>query len=255
MSTPATEPQQSLPRLYKDLSWIWPLWGSVEDYRTECEFFNGLLDKHSPFAVNTLLDLGCGGGKTACNLARYYKITGIDLSQEMLSLARELTSDAQFILGDMRTVRLGRTFDAVFINDSIAYMRTLEDLEAVFRTARLHLRPGGVMLVIAEVTRETLVQNQTHTSFGEHDNLQLTFLQNYFDPNPDDTEFECVLTFIIREKGRVRIEHDLHHLGLFSQQQWEQTLAQAGFNLRMEQFPPGLAEECPGASLFVCTAA
>jgi SAM-dependent methyltransferase len=247
-------PEPSLPRLYTDLAWLWPLWEDVEEYRAECDAYIRLYEKHTPFPVSTLLDLGCGGDKTSHNLARRFTTTGIDLSEAMLAHARKLNPEGEFVRGDMRSLDLERTFDAVFVNDAISYMTSLPDLVAVFRTARRHLKPQGVMLVNADMTRESFVQNRTDSSWRSREGLQATFIENYFDPDPEDTELEFVLTCIIRDRDGVRVEHDLHRLGIFSRKQWEEALNCAGFDLLDTECPPEIADEHPEVNLFVCSA-
>ena len=66
----------------------------------------------------------------------------------------------------MRSVRLGRTFDAVFVHDAIAYMTTEDDLRAVFATAFEHTRPGGVALFVPDAVTETFEPAADH---GGHD--------------------------------------------------------------------------------------
>lgn len=58
----------------------------------------------------------------------------------MLDLSKKSNPECEHILGDMRTLRLNRTFDAVFVHDAICYMRTREDLRAAIETAFVHLR-------------------------------------------------------------------------------------------------------------------
>ncbi len=55
----------------------------------------------------------------------------------------------------MRTVRLGRQFDAVFVQDTICYMASEADLGPALETAFLHTRPGGAALFAPDHVRET----------------------------------------------------------------------------------------------------
>jgi len=64
-----------------------------------------------------------------------------------------LNPEVAYCIGDMRSVRLEKVFDAVMIADSIDYMLTSEDLRAAFETALVHLKPGGVFCTYVEVTR------------------------------------------------------------------------------------------------------
>jgi trans-aconitate methyltransferase len=98
-------------RLYKDLAWLWPLWGDVDEYLEECEVFVRLLRERATREVRTLLDIGCGGGKNAFHLKKHFELTGVDISEAMLSNARTLNPECEFLIGDMRTLDLGREFD------------------------------------------------------------------------------------------------------------------------------------------------
>ena len=61
----------------------------------------------------------------------------------MLEVSKALNPQCEHILGDMRTLRMDRSFDAVFIHDAIMHMTTREDLRAAMETAFVHCRPGG----------------------------------------------------------------------------------------------------------------
>ena len=218
-------------RLYNDLAWLWPLWGCVEEYLEECELFTEMIRQCARHEVRTLLDVGCGGGKNAFHFKKNFELTGVDISQAMLSNAKMLNPECEFLIGDMRTLDLGREFDAVFLNDSIAYMKTENDLFNAFQSAHRHLRPGGAMITIAEVTKETFRQNKTAVSISEADDLEITVIDNSYDPDPDDDTYETTLVYLIRENGKLKIEHDHHILGLFSIDVWRRLLKDAGFEI------------------------
>ena len=126
-----------------------------KNYDGEAEFVDGLLRAYAP-AARTLLELGCGTGALAVRLAeRGYDVHGVDISDSMLSRGRERAAGldssighrVQFSQGDLRTVRIPRVFDAVISTfHVISYQTTAESLAAAFRTAKEHLRPGGVFL-------------------------------------------------------------------------------------------------------------
>ena len=63
-----------------------------------------------------------GGGNNAWHLRRHFTMTLVDRSEEMLAVSRRLNPGCEHVAGDMRDVRLGRTFDAVFVHDAVAYM-------------------------------------------------------------------------------------------------------------------------------------
>lgn len=232
------EQEKDSHRLYNDLAWLWPLWGDVEDYREECEKITALIREFARGEVRSLLDIGCGGGKNSFHLKKSFAVTGIDISEPMLSNAQELNPECTFHVGDMRTLDLGMEFDSAYLNDSVAYMTTKEDLAAAFESGYKHLRPGGVMVVFAEYFKESYSQNKTMTSTYQTGDIEITFVENNYDPDPEDDTHEATFIYLLREKGKLRIEHDFHLTGLFSIETWRESLKAVGFEVteRMEQF-------------------
>ena len=109
-------------KLYDELAEWWPLFSAPEDYAEEAAFFARVLTEACEPAPRTVLELGSGGGNNALHLKSKFEMTLVDLSPQMLAVSRALNPECEHREGDMRTVNLGRTFDAVFIHDAIAYM-------------------------------------------------------------------------------------------------------------------------------------
>lgn len=126
-----------------------------KDYTAEADYVDRLLQTHTSGA-RTILELGCGtGGHAICLARRGYEIYGIDLSSRMLESAnrdrQQLPSETSKRLtlaeGDIRSFRCARTFDAVLsLFHVVSYQTSNEDLLATFKTAAVHLRPGGVFV-------------------------------------------------------------------------------------------------------------
>lgn len=223
----------NLPRLYRELAWLWPLWGSLDTYADYCAQVHRLIQESAQIPAHSLLNLGCGGGKNVFSLKRAYAVTGLDVSPQMLALAQSLNPECEFLQGDMRQFDLGRTFDAVLVDDAIAYMTTRSELRAVFAAAWHHLNPGGVMVVTPDTTRETFVQNQTMVTPANPTEppspLAVIFVENNYDPDPEDDQFEGTMVYLIRDRGELRIECDRHIFGLFSLAVWREILTEIGF--------------------------
>jgi SAM-dependent methyltransferase len=224
-------------RLYTDLAWLWPLWGDAgTEYADYCNHVIRLMRRHAGRPLETLLDIGCGGGKNILNLKREFRVTGLDSSPVMLDQAKSLNPDCSFVQGDMRTFRLDRAYDAILMDDAISYMNSRADFEAALRTAHAHLNPGGVMVATADVTPETFRQNRTTTTTAARDGLDVVFVENVYDPDPMDEQYETTILYLIREHGRLRIETDHWTLGIFSLDTWRQVLRQTGFELHESQY-------------------
>lgn len=224
-------------RLYNDLAWLWPLWGSVEEYKEESETAVDLIKRHAQIEVNTLLDITCGGGKNLFHFKKHFDAYGLDISKAMLENAKRLNPECNFYLADMRYFDLKRQFDAIYMNDGIAYITSAEDLLRTFQGAFEHLHPGGVMICYAEFCKEDLVQNKTESTVSKTDNMEVTFIENNYDPDPADDTFEAMMIYLIRENGKLRIEHDFHVCGTFTVDVWRDLLRKAGF--RVTEYPKG----------------
>jgi SAM-dependent methyltransferase len=227
-------------RLYDDLAWTWPIISPPEDYVDESEHFARVIREHAGVSAQSLLHLGCGGGHNDHTLKLHFKVTGVDVSPSMLDLARRLNPDVMYREGDIRSIRLDEHFDAVAILDSVSYMLTEDDLRSAFETAYVHLRPGGVLLTYVEQTRQSFKQNMTTYMTRVRGDTEIAFIENYYDPVPADTTYECTFVYLIREQGDLRIETDSHLAGLFTLDLWQESLKVAGFDVKqlsMEDSP------------------
>lgn len=220
---------ETLPRLYRDLAPWFHLLTAPEEYAEEAAAYCGLLVEACTTPPRTLLELGSGGGNNASHYKRRFQSTLVDASSEMLEQSRRLNPECEHLLGDMRTVRLDRSFDAVFVHDAIMYLTTRDDLARAVATAFVHCRPGGVALFVPDWVRETF---RPGTSHGGHDGVgrALRYLEWTSDPDPDDTTYCSDLAIILKEEGQpTRIVHDAHRCGLFPRDEWLRILEEAGF--------------------------
>ena len=218
-------------RLYKDLAQYWHIISPPDHYIKESNIVTNLVKKHSKIPAKTLLNLGCGGGHNDMTLKNHFEVAGVDISEDMLKQAKELNPEVKYHQGDMRSASLEEMFDTVTIFDAISYMTNEEELKSAFKTAYNHLKPGGIFYTMNENRPEDLKQNRTETTIRKTDDIDLVFIENYYDPNPDDTTYEGIFLYIIREKGTLKIETDLHTLGTFPDETWIKLLEETGFEL------------------------
>jgi len=123
-----------------------------KDYPAEARYVQSLLRRHG-VSDGSILELGCGTGKHAEQLGQLgFSIHGLDLSPSMVARARkrtpaELASRLQFDVGDARSTRLNRKFDAAISLFHVAsYQTRNEDLLGMFATAATHLKSGGIFV-------------------------------------------------------------------------------------------------------------
>jgi SAM-dependent methyltransferase len=183
----------------------------------------------------------------ASHYKRHFQATLVDRSEGMLTISRSINPELEHIQGDMRDVRLGRQFDAVFVHDAIVYMTTLNDLRRAIETAYVHTRPGGVAIFAPDHVRENFRPGTRH---GGHDGdgRSLRYLEWSTDPDPADSTYLVEYAYLLHEEGRPpRLEYDRHTEGLFSRSEWLRLLTEAGFRaesrpLIHSDIPPGFSE-------------
>lgn len=133
-----------------------------KDYEAECDLIERIFETYVDGSVRTVLDLGCGTGNHAIPLAgRGYDVVGVDRSPDMFDRAREKAAalpsgvsgrpsggrSVTFEVGDIRDVELTQEFDAVLMMFAVlGYQLENADVLAALRTARRHVRPGGLLI-------------------------------------------------------------------------------------------------------------
>lgn len=218
-----------MQKLYNELAAEWyQLLSPLHEYREEANLYHSLLQKADP-PPHTLLELGCGAGHNAYFLKQWYKLTLSDLSEAMLAISKKNNPECAHYPGDMKTLRLRKTFDAVFIHDAIMYMTTADELRQALQTAHVHCNPGGLLLISPDYTRENFEPSTEH---GGEDagGRSLRYLSWTHDPDPDGSTYTVDYAYLLRNSdGEVRAVHDRHTEGLFSEADWLALLQEAGF--------------------------
>ena len=216
--------------LYQELASWWPLISPPAEYAADAEMINAIFAS-TAVPVQTVLDLGSGGGHVALHLKEGRSMTLVDASAQMLAISRRLNPDCTHVQGDMRSVRLGRMFDAVLAHDAVDYVTSQDDLRLVIETAFAHCRPGGIAVFAPDHTAETFRASTGGGGGGDDGSgRQASFRERTSDPDPGDDWILAEYEFTLREAdGTVRVVPEAHRLGSFSRDTWLRLLTAAGF--------------------------
>jgi SAM-dependent methyltransferase len=225
-------------RVYTDLAGWWPLISPPGEYAAEAAQLAGAFGA-AGIPVRDVLDLGSGGGGVAAHLKDRLTLTLVDLSEEMLAVSRQLNPECEHIAGDMRTIRLGRAFDAVLVHDAIDYMTTEVDLRQVIETAFAHCRHGGVAVFVPDHVADTFQAVSGGGGGGDATGRQASFREWTWDPDPADDWVQAEYEFVLRDAdATVRVVRETHRLGAFRRATWLHLLSGAGFGTVTAQSAP-----------------
>jgi hypothetical protein len=154
----------------------------------------------------------------------------------MLTESKKQNPELDHIEGDMRALRLGKTFDGVLIHDAIMYMTSEEDLRAALVTAYEHCKPGGAVVIVPDWVAETFRPYSTHEGedAGERG---VRYLEWIWDADPNDTEVNYEFILALKENDALRTVVDRQVVGVFPRATWLQLLRDVGFEARVVEDP------------------
>ena len=221
-------------RLYDELADWFHLLTAPADYAEEAVVIATTFDSLAERDVRTMLELGSGGGNNASWLKRRYDMTLTDVSPKMLALSRTINPECEHLEGDMRTMRLGRMFDAVLAHDALMHLTTEEDLAAAIVTAAEHLAPGGVALLVPDHTTETY---RPRTESGGHDGDGRAMRYLMWDHEPVDTAYRTTMVYVLEDQDAIRVEHEQWTIGLFPRATWLRLIEAAGLEAGVVAYP------------------
>jgi len=179
----------------------------------------------------SVLDLACGtGGLTHILAAKGYDMIGLDISAEMLAIARQKgDGDGQilYLHQDMRNFELYGTVDAIVcVCDGINYLTDPTDLGRVFALARNYLNPGGLLVfdINSEYKYENILADNT---FAQADDNAVYIWENFYYPTERINQYD--MTFFVKDEGveRYRRFEETHVQRAYSVQEIKSALVGA----------------------------
>jgi daunosaminyl-N,N-dimethyltransferase/N-dimethyltransferase len=156
--------------MYGDRAELYDLIYDWKDYAAEAEALRELLGEHGIEDGASVLEAACGTGSHLEALSSWYRVSGFDLSEAMLEIARKKVSDVPLFRADMRDFEVEEPVDAVLcLFSSIGYAVGEDRLGAAAACFARALRPGGVLVVEPWLTPDAYYPGRAHmeTYLGE----------------------------------------------------------------------------------------
>ena len=130
---------------FRDYASYYDLIYKDKDYKKEVDFIEEIFeDTHKP---EKILEVGCGTGSyTKILLERGYEVTAVDISEDMLKIAREKCA-CKFIEGDIRDITINERFDTCIAMFAVmGYMTENSDISKAVNNIHRHLKPNGIFI-------------------------------------------------------------------------------------------------------------
>lgn len=222
---------------YAALSAVYDKLNADLDYNAWAAYIDKKIRKHSDIPVSLVLDLCCGTGQMTLALdALGYDMTGVDLSPEMLQIARDKAAAAGraenilFLCQDMCDFELYGTVQAVVsCLDSLNHLDGKADLRRVLKLVHNYLEPGGLFLFDLNSAYKFKEIYGTNAYVLEDEGIYCGW-QNIYDPKSRVCDFYTSV-FTENKDGSYTRRDDYEREYCFTRAFTEKLLAECGFEL------------------------
>jgi SAM-dependent methyltransferase len=236
VSAAADGPMRPMRDVYSDFETIAGYYDALyvndAEYAAEATRVRELLTRHGVPAQGALLILACGTGGHIPYFRDDYRVSGLDLSEDMLAVARRKFPDIRLHRGNLIDFALDARFDALIcLYGSIGFVRTVANLRAALRRSAAHLRPGGIALITPWSTAE---QFQPLVVAGATDRPELKVARMEQVRLKEPGLVEVTFHHLVGRDGDVTYHRQSMELGLFARQDYVSAMTAAGLDVVQE---------------------
>ncbi len=225
--------------MFKKSAWFYDAIYTWKDYAAESQQVHAWIQqyKHSP--GNTLLDVACGTGLHLAHLQAHYDVEGLDLDEQILSVARERLPNVPLHQASMVDFDLGKTYDVITcLFSAIAYAQSLNDLHQVAAAMFQHLEPGGVAIVEGFITPEQW--RDRHVGMQTVDQPELKIVRMNTNQR-DGRSLTLDFHYMVGTPESIETFTEQHRMSLFSDAEYVAAFEAAGF--KVETISDGLMKD------------
>jgi len=209
---------------------------SWKDYPEEARLVHEAIESHKTSSGKRLLDVACGTGRHLAELANWYEAEGLDVDTNLLRTAEERLPGVPLHQGDMRSFDLDRGFDAVTcLFSSIGYMTSLEDCRAAIANMGRHVAPGGVLVVEPWLYPDQFKVPHLHLLTVDQEDVKIVRVSR--SDRRGDVSIMDFEYLVVSYEDVVR-ESERHEMGLFSREDYEMAIHEAGFAVEYDPIGP-----------------
>lgn len=219
-------------KLYSSLAPVYhEMYRQIFDYNKEFKFYNSILKKRK---CRKIVEIGCGTGILAKKMMEAgYDYLGVDLYPEMLDIARKEANSDRFIQGDMRNLKLSRTFDCAMITGrSLAYIVNNTEIISTFQHINHLLKNHGFFIFdLFDANRIFEKFKEESEQVVQSGNKKITRKNRLKKNLSTGWTWDFNAKYIIEEDGKISEYDDFSTLRAFTKEEIHLFLKLTGFSL------------------------
>ncbi|MGH3648802.1 MAG: class I SAM-dependent DNA methyltransferase [Micromonosporaceae bacterium] len=220
--------------MYDELASVYDaIYRSRKDYVAEARLVTGLIRDRAPDAAS-LLDVACGTGEHLIHLRDEFEVTGVDISPQMIDVARTKLPGVELRVADMRELRLGQSYDAVIcLFSAVGYLGASSELDAAMAAMAAHVHPGGVLVIEPWIFPEDWNEGRLGHDVSGSDEVRVARMVR---STARGRTAVMEMHYLVGDAAGVRHFTDRHEMTLFTRAEYEAAYAAAGCEV---EFLPG----------------
>lgn len=203
--------------IYKKHALIYDqLYTDIFDYKKDFEYYGGIFKKHN---CHKILEIGCGSG----HLAEYFikadfNYSGLDLSPQMIELAKERNPNGKFNQGDMRNLQFNEEFDGILIaGRSFTHLTTNSDVISCLKSVHRALKKNGIIVFDNFNAEIIFTQFEEHMEISkEYEDKTIQRISNTSKNLENGWTWNWDAEYIIKSKEKEERFHDFNILRAFT---------------------------------------
>ncbi len=201
------------------------------DYKAASEKLSKTIANHNNSA-KTILDTACGTGKHIEYMNKYFNVEGLDISLELLEIAKARCPGNIFHQESMIDFDLKKKYDVVTcLFGSIAYVKILSNLYTAIDTMSKHLNPNGLLIIEPWFSKESFWIDRVTSNHYDEKDLKITWM--YASKTMNDYAV-LDINYLVGTNEEISYFKERHELGLFSDYEYRDAMEKAGLKVRHE---------------------